>query len=239
MLIAALIPNGGNGRLDSLPFVNTQNYSTFRENYYVIKFVRSRRIQILSLPWALEEAGVAYKYVAIEFGGNQLGGSQHADYLVKNSQGKLPTLEHDEFILTESAAIINYIDSLTEDCFIPIKAKARAKYDELSFFILAEMEQGLWTTGKHKFALPEEHRVADILPTAKFEFAKAINAFDKLFTTGNYILGDSFTFADILLAHTINWAIKFKFDLPEHFIDYHARMYARPAVLRAKQQIAS
>jgi glutathione S-transferase len=185
--------------------------------------------------WALEEAGVDYQYLAIEFGSDQPGGSKDIAYLAKNPQGKLPTLEHDGFILTESAAIINYIDSLTEQTFIPTKAKARAKYDELSFFILAEMEQGLWTTGKHKFALPEEHRVADILPTARFEFAKAVKAFDKLFTAGDYVLGDSFTFADILLAHTINWANKFEFEVPKHFTDYHARMYARPAVQRAKE----
>ena len=187
--------------------------------------------------WALEEAGLEYEYVPIAFGSDQPGGAQDKAYLTKNSQGKLPTLEHDGFILTESAAIINYIDSLTEESFIPTEAKARAKYDELSFFILAEMEQGLWTTGKHKFALPEEHRVADILPTAKFEFAKAVNAFDKLFTCGDYILGSSFTFADILLAHTINWANKFEFDVPEHFTEYHARMYARPTVKRALVKI--
>lgn len=188
--------------------------------------------------WALEEAGVEYEYVPIAFGSDQPGGAQDKEYLAINSQGKLPTLEHDGFILTESAAIINYIDSLADDAFTPLDAKARAKYDELSFFILAEMEQGLWTTGKHKFALPEEHRVADILPTARFEFAKAVNAFDKLFTIGDYILGDSFTFADILLAHTINWANKFEFEVPEHFTKYHARMYSRPAVGRANEKIS-
>lgn len=187
--------------------------------------------------WALEEAGVEYDYVPIAFGSDQPGGAQDKEYLTKNSQGKLPTLEHDGFILTESAAIINYIDSLADDAFIPVDAKARAKYDELSFFILAEMEQGLWTTGKHKFALPKEYRVADILPTARFEFAKAVNAFDTLFPAGDFILGASFTFADILLAHTINWANTFEFEVPPHFTEYHSRMYERPAVQRAKAQL--
>jgi len=89
-------------------------------------------------------------------------GAKSPEYLKLNPQGKVPSLKHDDFVLTESAAILNYIDALADGQFIPSAAKARAKYDELAFFVLSELEQPLWTTGKHKFAIPEEHRVAQV-----------------------------------------------------------------------------
>lgn len=183
--------------------------------------------------WALHEAGIEHKYAPLELSGNDKDGAKSPGYLNLNSQGKVPTLKHDDFVLTESAAILNYIDTLSDQCFIPSEPQTRARYDELAFFVLSELEQPLWTNGKHRFAIPEEHRVSEVLATASWEFEKALKALAKLTDANEFALGDTFSFADILLAHTLNWAERFKFEVPAEYLEYRDRMYARDAATQA------
>lgn len=190
--------------------------------------------------WALEEAEVEYTFVNLDLSSTDENGGKSPTYLKLNTQGKVPTLVHDDFVLIESAAIVNYISACSKKSFIPDSPKERAKYDELAFFVLAELEQPLWTTGKHKFAIPKEHRVPEVLKTAKWEFEKALNTLPSLCQLsaspsekGGYALGKEFSFADILLAQTFNWADRFNFDLPQDYLDYRDTMYSRAAAKKA------
>ncbi len=183
--------------------------------------------------WALAEAELEHDFISLELNGTDSNGAKSEEYLKLNPQGKVPSLKHGDFVLTESAAILNYVDAISQKSFIPSEPKLRAKYDELAFFVLSELEQPLWTTGKHKFAIPQEHRVEQVLETAKWEFEKALNAFSKLVSIENFVLGDSFSFADILVAQTFNWAQRFDFDVPPEYLNYRDKMYAREAAIKS------
>ena len=196
---------------------------------------KSRSIRAI---WALEEANAEYDYVAIQFGSDEENGALSEKYRCINSQGKVPTLEDGELVVTESGAILNYIaNKYPSQNLIPEDISLRAKYDELCFFILSDLEQGLWTSGKHRFALPEAQRVPDVLNTASWEFEKAQKALGCLFDGEGYAIGESFTMADILLAHTITWADNFKFKVEQKFLDYRDRMYSRPACKSAIERV--
>ncbi len=192
--------------------------------------------------WALEESGLEYEYVPIKLRtpADDPESAQHPDYLRINVQGKVPTLVDGDMTLTESLAIVNYIGRLAPySGLMPAgDPKTMARYDELSCFILAELEQPLWSKGKHWFALPEEHRIEQMFETAKFEFTKAVNTLDHLLGDNEYALGENFTLVDILLAHTFNWAIRFEFDVPQKYQDLRNRHYERPAAKRAMELIA-
>lgn len=191
---------------------------------------QSRSFRVL---WALEESGLKYEYIAVDFGDKSSG------YKNLNFEGKVPTLVDGDLVLIESGAIINYIAAHCQVLnLIPATdIKKRAKYDELCCFVLTELEQGLWTNGKHRFALPEEHRVPDVLNTSTWEFNKAIKTLQNMFDGESYVLGDNFTMADILLAQTLNWAERFKFTVPENLLAYKNRMYARPACASALKKL--
>ena len=156
--------------------------------------------------WALEESGLKYEYIAVTFGSSEDHGIKIYAYKNINFEGKVPTLVDEDLVLIESGAILNYIAAKCPDLNLMPNAdiKQRAKYDELCCFVLTELEQGLWTNGKHRFALPEEQRVPDILTTATWEFNKAVKTLENMFDGNAYVLGDTFTIADIFLAQTIN-----------------------------------
>ena len=189
--------------------------------------------------WALEESGLDYEYIntTLRTDSSQSDSAKHPSYLELNVQGKVPTLVDGDLILTESFAIVNYIARNAPDSgLLPkVSTPAYARLDELSYFILAELEQPLWSKGKHMFALPEEVRIPAMLDTAKFEFDKAVRALDHLLppTDSGYAIGNSFCIADLLLAHTFNWALRFEFDVPDKYIELRDRHYQRPAAQRA------
>ena len=189
--------------------------------------------------WALEESGLDYEYIntTLQTDSSQSDSAKHPKYLELNVQGKVPTLVDGELVLTESFAIVNYIARNAPDSSLlpKVSTPACARLDELCYFILAELEQPLWSKGKHMFALPEEYRIPAMFDTAKFEFDKAVRALDHLLTeTGSdYAIGNSFCIADLLLAHTFNWAIRFEFDVPDKYIALRERHYRRPAAQRA------
>jgi glutathione S-transferase len=189
--------------------------------------------------WALEESGLDYEYIntKLRTDSSDPASATHPNYLALNVQGKIPTLVDGDLVLSESIAIMNYIARNAPDSgLLPkVSTLAYARLDELSYFVLSELEQPLWSKGKHRFALPEEYRIPAMLDTAKFEFDKAVKTLDHLLGSGDkdYAIGDSFCMVDILLAHTFNWAIRFEFYVPDKYIALRDRHYQRPAAQRA------
>ena len=141
----------------------------------------------------------------------------------------MPTLVDGEVVLTESAAIVNYAAMLSPAKeLLPTAIAERARYDEICYFVMTDLEQPLWSIGKHRFALPEEVRQPGMQKTAQFEFEKSLRALRHHFDGSGYVAGQHFTMADILLAHTINWAERFEMPIDAGFIKCRDRMYSRP-----------
>ena len=163
------------------------------------------------------------------------------EYLAINPGGKVPAVKIDDLLMTESGAITTYLCDLHPDSgFIPAVGTAdRARYEQWSYFALCELEQGLWSIGKHRFALPESQRVSEVIKTAEWEFQQAAVLLSEGLGDKQYILGDSFSGADILLAHTLLWAVAFKQPLEHKNLQaYLERCTERPAFVRAKEKEA-
>lgn len=195
-------------------------------------FPNTRATRVL---WTLEEAGAEYEYVKVDL---LKGEGRQPPYLELNPGGKVPTLVEEDFVLTESAAICTYIaDRYPAAALAPApNTRQRARYDQWCFFVIGELEQPLWTLAKHRFALPEKRRVPAVFETATWEFSVAAKVLDAGLGDREFILGDRFSVADLLIAHTLAWANK-AYKLPLHserLESYAERLLARPALTRAK-----
>ncbi|MFT6433206.1 MAG: glutathione S-transferase [Candidatus Azotimanducaceae bacterium] len=85
-----------------------------------------------------------------------------------------------------------------------------------------ELEQPLWTIGKHRFAIPEKYRHEVMFDTAVWEFEKAQNTLGHRMSNTEFAVGAKFSFADSLLAHTINWAERFGLQVGQRWLEYRA-----------------
>jgi len=186
--------------------------------------------------WAAEEAGIDFEYIGLKFGEKKEGGNYSEGYKRLNPQGKVPTLIDGDMVLTESAAIVNYIAAHSpQQGLLPKDGTLeRAKYDEMCFFILSDLEQPLWTTGKHRMFLPEKYRLAnELADTLFYEFDKAQTALINMKGDSDFAAGSAFTMADVLLCQTLSWAQRFKFPVDKKLLEYQAKQQERPSYKRA------
>lgn len=195
----------------------------------MITLYGSPRSRSLRVSWTLEELDLDWDYWLVDF---TTGGHRDKDFLAINPQGKVPALQDGELVLTESAAICLYLaEKYGEGRLLPQAGSDNAgRHHQWVSFIVSELEQPLWTIGKHKFALPEEQRVPAMIKTAMWEFDKAMNQAEQWIPEEGMLLGQQFTVADILLAHTLNWAAKFEQVLPPKAEAYRQRLSRRPAM---------
>lgn len=192
---------------------------------YSFPKTRGRRVT-----WMLEELGENYEFKLIPRGEN---GFKSEAFLKINPAGKVPAMQDGDLVLTESAAIVTYLgDKFPNKGLVPVAGTAeRGKYNQWSYFVLTELEQALWTIGKHRFALPEDKRIPAIFETAAWEFQQALKLLDKGLADNDYILGDRFSAADILICHTLNWGIRFEQPIEQDKLKaYQKRINSRDAL---------
>lgn len=183
--------------------------------------------------WAAEEAGADYEYVAVNARAGELGSPE---FLALNPGGKVPVLVDGGLVLTESAVIVTWLGERdpAADLVPEPRTPERASYDAWCFFVLTELEQPLWSIGKHKFALPRDWRIPEMRETARKEWARAEKVMAARFGEGPCVLGERFSMADVLAGHTLEWARRFDVEIVDERLDaYRQRMLERPAWLRA------
>ncbi len=201
----------------------------------MIKLYGVPRSRSLRVSWALEELGLDWQYHFIDFA---KGDSRSEAFLAVNPCGKVPALVENDLVITESAAIVLYLaEKYGDENLLPqTGSDASALHHQWVSFIISELEQPLWTIGKHKFALPEALRQQGMFAVAKWEFDKAAAIAEKWLPDSEFLLGDNLSAADILLGHTLLWATRFEQDIPPKLAAYRDRVTSRPAMARALEK---
>ena len=192
----------------------------------------------LRVTWMLEELEADYEFTLVPFGDN---GFASEEYLKVNPAGKVPAIRDGDLVLTESAAIVTYLGDKfrNEQLVPPAGTVGRAKYDQWCYFVLSELEQPLWTKGRHTFILPPDKRVPAVIETAEWEFQKALNILSRGLDGNRYILGDTFSAADILIGHTLSWARTAKQPIEiQNIQEYADLVLGREALERARAREA-
>jgi len=188
--------------------------------------------------WTLEEVGAEYEFRAMDLAA---GDHHSAEYLALNPNGRVPTLVDaaNDLVLFESAAICQYIArKFPESGLLPADgSRSQAIHDQWMFWVTTELEQGLWSMGKHKFALPREQRIPNMLDTAMFEWNRATPVLATALESGGpYLLGSEMHLVDILVAHTLLWARGFNVPFGHKVLEeYLELMTSRDSYTRAKR----
>ena len=191
----------------------------------------------IRVSWLLEELGAEYDFKLVRLGKKDTAAFR--EYLDVNPAGKVPAIRDGDLVLTESAAIMTYLgDKFPQRGLVPAAGTPeRGKYEQWCYFVMAELEQPLWTLAKHRFALPPERRIPAIFETAEWEFQKALRILNTGLGDKAFILGENFSAADILIGHTLNWSRFAKQPLePDNLKRYAERVLARPALQQARDR---
>ncbi len=150
---------------------------------------------------ALLEKGIAFEEVLSYTG---VGPKYKPEYLDKSPLGKVPALETTEGFVSESRAILEYIErAYPEHSFLPATPFGIAKVQELSQFI--ELYFELVARRLIPNLLLGTEPDPAVLKEVEICFDKAVTALAKLSNFEQFAYGDQFTLADI--AATLNLPI--------------------------------
>ncbi|OBY26382.1 glutathione S-transferase family protein [Leisingera sp. JC1] len=192
--------------------------------YTVTGIPLTRTFRVL---WALEELGQPYKL--------SQHGPRSPEVQALNVSGKVPVLQAEGEVITDSTAILTYLADKHGALTAPAGTIARAKQDAMTHLLLDEVDAVLWAAARHSFILPEELRVPEVKGSLKWEFAHNLSRLESKIT-GPFLMGEEFTIADIICTHCLNWARSAKFPVEsEKLQDYGKRMRERPAFQRVAE----
>ncbi|MCL2915852.1 glutathione S-transferase family protein [Shewanella corallii] len=190
------------------------------------------RSRSLRISWILEELELDWNYQFIDFA---QGDNRNPEFLAISPEGKVPALKDDGLVMTESAAIAYHLaEKYGNGDLLPAPGSDEsALHHQWMSFIVTELEQPLWTMGKHKFALPEAYRHREFLGVAVFEFDKAAAIAEGWMPDSAFLLGEEISIADIMLAQTLMWASRFEQKIPPKLSAYMERMSKRASFTAA------
>ena len=178
--------------------------------------------------WMLEELGQPYDIKLIKL---SAGDNLKADYLAINPMGKVPALKHGDTVITEAAAICTYLadEFPGAKLNIPIGTPRRGVYLKWLFFGPSCIEPAVID----RAAPRKEEARRGMLGYGDFD--TVMNVVVQAVAKGPWLMGEQFTAADVIVGANIRWGMMFKMIPPrQEFLDYVARIAARPAAQRAE-----
>jgi len=176
--------------------------------------------------WMLEELGVSYE---LRFVDMLAGAHKVPELLALNPMGKLPILTDGDQVVTEVAAIGLYLaDRYAPGRLAPnLDDPLRGTYLRWSLFSPSVIEPGVIAHMNHWEAKPSQ--------VGWGTHESMLTAIESAIKDRNYLLGDTFSMADMIFGGTLRYMLRFKTIEPRpSFTAYADRLAARPAQQRAE-----
>jgi glutathione S-transferase len=175
--------------------------------------------------WMLEELGEPYKLEVLNL---RAGDQRQPAYLAINPMGKVPTLKDGDVVVSEVAAICCYLADAYPKARLapPIGDKRRGDYLKWLFYGPSCLEPAMIDKALNRPPAPRS--------TAGWaDYDTVIEVLRSAVGAREYLLGEQFTAADIVIGSGLRWGMLFKMfpELPE-FVTYVDRLKARPAMQR-------
>jgi maleylacetoacetate isomerase len=144
------------------------------------------------------------------------GGHRTLDYLGRNPQGLVPTLEVDGATLTQSLAIIEWLEEVhPEPPLLPKEPRARAEVRALALLVACEIHP----LNNLRVLQHLEHRLGQgeraVATWYRHWVAEGFTALERRLadTAGTYCHGDAVTMADVCLVPQVTNARRYQCDL--------------------------
>ena len=180
--------------------------------------------------WMAHELGLDYEHKLI---GSRTGETQTDAFRRLNPKEKIPVLVDGDLVLTESAAIVTYLgDTYGKDSgLVPAPyTRERALYNQWNSFVQMELDaHTLYVLRKHRDLADLYGEAPAAVETAIEGFKKQVAVAEQALAQRDFLVGEQFTGADVMMTTTLQWAIVYEVELTPALLAYTKRHAARPA----------
>ncbi len=190
---------------------------------------RKTSINVQKIMWLTAEMGLEIERVDI---GGKFGGNDTPEYLAKNPNGLVPTLEDGDFVVWESQAICRYIaEKYGAPPWAPEDATGRALAGQWMDWYLTKMHPPMTLIFFALIRTAPEDRDSNAVNKAVEQAAEMWTLLDAQLAKADFVTGDEPTMADIPAGCSVNRWYALEVDRPSlpNLEAWHARLKDRPA----------
>jgi glutathione S-transferase len=177
-----------------------------------------------------EELGLNYQHIDLA---PRAPATRSAEYLALNPNGRVPTIEDDGFVLSESMAINLYLAKKHGKLY-PNDARSEARAWQWSFWETDRLDRQMTLYANNAFALPEPQRDPAVARAAWEEIAPALGVLEIALGQSRWLAGDEFTVADLNVAAAMYRALSFDLGKWPKVHEWLHRCWDRPAGKRTR-----
>lgn len=187
---------------------------------------RSRGVRTL---WMVGELGLEYEHLDYA---PRSPATRTPEYLALNPNGRVPTIDDDGFVLSESMAIDLYLAKKHGKLY-PKDAKNEALAWQWSFWETDRLDRQLTTYANNAFVLPEAQRDAAAAKAAWDDIAPALDVLETALGKTQWLAGSEFSVADLNVAAAMVRALSFDLGKWPKVHAWLHRCWDRPAGQKA------
>jgi len=158
---------------------------------------RANSINVQKVMWMAAEIGLDVERIDI---GGAYGGNDQADYLAKNPNGRVPTLEDGDFVVWESNTIVRYLAEIYGSSpWLPAKIEDKFLANQWMDFYLTTLHPAMTVIFWTLVRTPPEKRDMAALDKAMIDAAKTWAIVDAHLADNAFMTGTAPTMGDVPL----------------------------------------
>ncbi len=188
---------------------------------------KSRGLRTL---WMLGELGLPYEHKDYL---PRSAETKTPEYRALNPNGRVPTIDDDGFVLSESMAINMYLAKKHGKLY-PANARDEALTWQWSLWETDRLDRQLVNYVNHSSALPAAERKPAVAEAAWQEVAPALDVLETALTKSAWLAGPDFSVADLNVASALFRALSIDLAKWPHVKAWLDKCWERPAAKRAR-----
>ena len=197
----------------------------------MLRIYGSARSRALRTLWMAGELGLQYEHKDYLPRSPE---TRTADYRALNPNGRVPTIDDDGFILSESMAINFYLAKKHRSELYPGDTKNEALALQWSLWETDRLDRQLVNYVRHSKELPEGERRKDVADAAWQEVNESFDVLETALKKSQWLAGPAFSVADLNVASALYRALFLDLAKWPHVQGWLNRCWERPAAKRAR-----
>jgi glutathione S-transferase len=156
------------------------------------------------------------------------------EFVALNPNSRVPVIDDDGFVLSESMAINFYLAKKHKSPLYPTDPKQEALALQWSLWETDRLDRQIVNYVNHTSALPAAERKAEIAEAAWKECVPAFNVLETALSKSEWLAGPAFSVADLNVASALFRALSVDLGKWPHIKTWLDRCWERPAAKKAR-----
>src|SRR5687768_5869271 len=156
------------------------------------------------------------------------------EYRALNANGRVPTIDDDGFILSESMAINFYLAKKHNSPLLPKDPKDEARALQWSLWETDRLDRQLVNYVRHSKELPEAERKADVAAAMWQECTESLDVLEKALAKSEWLAGPQFSVGDLNVAGALYRGLFLDLSKWSKTEAWLKKCWERPAAKRAR-----